>query len=818
MGLVVAILSVFILALATPGLHRLMGRATGWTVALLPLGLTIYFAGFLPVIASGETVHVHQDWVPALGVNLSFSLDGLSLLFALLICGIGALVLVYAGGYLAGHAQLGRLYALLLMFMASMLGLVLADNLLVLFVFWELTSVSSYFLIGFDHERAGARAAALQALLVTSGGGLALLAGLLLLGQASGSLELSTLMSRGDLVRSHDLYAPCLLLILVGAFTKSAQFPFHFWLPNAMEAPTPVSAYLHSATMVKAGVYLLARLSPVLGGTDIWIGTVTAVGIGTMLVGAWLAIVQSDLKRILAYSTVSALGMLTFLLGLGGQLAIGAAMVFLLAHALYKGALFLVAGALDHETGTRDVARLGGLFRVMPITALAAGLAALSMAGLPPLFGFIAKELIYETTLHAPASVWLTIVIFIVSVAFVAVAVLVGLRPFMGRVVPTPRQAHEAPPSLWLGALTLSGLGTAFGLAPQLGAETLVSTASTAVLGRPAGISLALWHGLNLALTLSVVTLVAGLSLYAVRAIPRKMASRLERPAQWGPAGWYELGLRGLNGLAAAQTRLLQSGYLRYYLLIILSMSVALVGGTLVARGSMVAPANWSDVRFYEVGLLLLILLATLATVLVKSRIAAIATLGVVGYGVALIFVLFGAPDLAMTQFLVETLTVILFVLVFSLLPEAQRLSSTLGRVRDVVVATTVGIMMSALVLVAADAHYYPSISSYFSDNSLSKGHGRNIVNVILVDFRAMDTLGEITVLAVAGVGVYALLKLRPNIAGREEATPDDHGHMAFQQDFPQVGRFGEVQSPAEAGCEPDRSSRINEVRKGENQ
>src|SRR5690349_5113126 len=310
MGMTAAVLSGFILALAAPGLCRFTGRAAGWALALLPLALTVYFASFLGAIGSGETFHVRHDWVPALGVDLSFRLDGLSLLFALLISGVGALVLVYAGGYLAGHPQLGRLYAFLLMFMASMLGLVLADNVLALFVFWELTSISSYLLIGFDHERREARAAALQALLVTGGGGLALLAGLLLLGQAGGSLELSTLLTQGDRLRSHPLYVPALVLILGGAFTKSAQFPFHFWLPGAMEAPTPVSAYLHSATMVKAGVYLLARLSPVLGGTDAWVWAVSAVGGTTMLVGAWMALVQTDLKRILAYSTVSTLGTL----------------------------------------------------------------------------------------------------------------------------------------------------------------------------------------------------------------------------------------------------------------------------------------------------------------------------------------------------------------------------------------------------------------------------------------------------------------------------------------------------------------------------
>jgi multicomponent Na+:H+ antiporter subunit A len=797
MGMSVGVFSGFLLALAAPGLYRLTGRAAGWTLALLPLALTVYFAGFVGAVASGEVFHARHDWVPALGVNLSFTLDGLSLLFALLISGVGALVLVYAGGYLAGHPQLGRLYAFLLTFMASMLGLALADNLLALFVFWELTSISSYLLIGFDHERGEARAAALQALLVTGGGGLALMAGLVLLGQAGGSLELSALLAQGDQLRSHALYVPALLLILAGAFTKSAQFPFHFWLPAAMEAPTPVSAYLHSATMVKAGVYLLARLSPALGGTDVWVGTVSVVGGATMLVGGWLALAQSDLKRVLAYSTVSALGMLTLLLGLGGQLAVQAAMAFLLGHALYKGALFLVAGALDHETGTRDVDRLGGLGRAMPLTALAAGAAALSMAGLPPLFGFIAKELSYEATLDAPGAGWVTAAAVAANVLLVAAAGLVGLRPFLGKALPTPRPAHEAPPGLLLGPLALAGLGIAFGLWPGWVAEWLVSAASTSVLGQPAGTRLELWHGLTPALALSAVTLAGGVGVYAGRGLLSKAASWWQRAAHWGPAGWYELALNGLNGLALGQTRLLQSGYLRYYLLITVAATVGLAGYALVGRGALEVAFNWSDLRFYEAGLAALILVAVLAAVLLQSRIAAIAALGVVGYGVALIFVLFGAPDLAMTQFLVETLTVILFVLVFYHLPESRLVSDRAARWRDAALALAAGALMTALVLVGTPENY-PPISGYFVEYSVSQGHGRNVVNVILVDFRELDTLGEITVLAVAAVGVYALLKFRRRADVAREAIPAGQAPERAGDGSSREGTVGEARSDGE--------------------
>jgi multicomponent Na+:H+ antiporter subunit A len=575
-------------------------------------------------------------------------------------------------------------------------------------------------------------------------------------------------------LRAHPLYVPALVLILVGAFTKSAQFPFHFWLPEAMEAPTPVSAYLHSATMVKAGVYLLARVSPALGGTDVWVGVVSIAGGTTMLVGAWMALAQTDLKRILAYSTVSALGTLTLLLGLGGPLAVQAAIAYLLAHALYKGALFLVAGALDHETGTRDVDHLGGLRRAMPLTAVVAGVAALSMAGLPPLFGFIPKELSYEAALHAPAAGWVAAAGVAANVPLVAVAALVGLRPFLGKAVPTPRRPREVPPSLLLGPLALAGLSVAFGLWPG-GAERLVAAASTSVLGHHAAVELALSHGLTSALALSTATLAGGVGVYAGRGLLRRAASRWEGAARWGPSGWYDLALKGLHGVASGLTGVLQSGYLRYYLMITVAATAGLSGYALAASGPLTLAVNWSDLRFYEAGLAALILLATLAAVLLKSRLAAIAALGVVGYCVALVFILFGAPDLAMTQFLVETLTVILFVLVFYHLPESRIVSDRAARWRDAALAAGAGAVMTALVLVGTPENY-PPISTYFVENSVPLGHGRNVVNVILVDFRGLDTLGEITVLSVAAVGVYALLKLRRRADGDTAASAADPG------------------------------------------
>jgi multicomponent Na+:H+ antiporter subunit A len=450
--------------MAPSGHHQPASSWTGWVVALVPLALTIGFASLIGPVASGSAPTVNVAWVPSLGVNFALQIDGLALLFALLISGVGTLVFVYAGAYLAGHPHLPRFYLILTLFMVSMLGLVLADNLLLVFVFWELTSLTSFLLIGFDHERPAARAAALQALLVTGAGELAMLAGLILLGASGGTFQVSELLTRGDAIRADALYPAMLLLVFAGAFTKSAQVPFHFWLPNAMEAPTPVSAYLHSATMVKAGVYLLARLSPVVAGTMVWEIIVPTVGVVTMLVGAWLAIRHTDLKRILAYSTLSALGTLVMLLGLGTAAAVSAALAYLLGHALYKGALFLVAGAVDHEAGTRDVAVLGGLGRAMPITAMAGGLAALSMAGLPPFFGFLGKELTYESALAGPSGGVLVAIAVAVNVLLVVSAGITGIGPFVGSVRALPKRPHQGPVGLWIGAAVLAVMGLLVGI------------------------------------------------------------------------------------------------------------------------------------------------------------------------------------------------------------------------------------------------------------------------------------------------------------------------------------------------------------------
>ena len=757
--MIVAVLSGFVLALLAPSLYRLNARLAGWVFSAFPAVLALYFLSHMGEVTAGEGVRAVYPWVPAMGLQLSFNLDGLGLLFALAITVVGTLIITYAGTYLEGHPSLPRFYLFILMFMASMLGVVLSDNLIALFVFWELTSVTSYFLIGFEHDKDTARAAALQALLVTGTGGLALMAGVLLMGQVGGSFEISALAADSAALQGHRLYPLMLALVFAGAFTKSAQVPFHFWLPSAMEAPTPVSAYLHSATMVKAGVYLLARFSPVLGGSDPWFYVVTGFGAATMLVSAYQALHQTDLKKVLAYSTVSVLGTLTLLIGLGSKLAIQAAMVFLVAHVLYKAALFLVAGAIDHETGTRDIRQLGGLRKTMPIICAGAAVGAVSMAGLPPFFGFVGKEALYEALTHE--NVLVTGIGVLTSMLLLAVAWLAGIRPFSGEETHTPKHPHDPPWTMWLGPVFLGCLSVLFGLAPVL-PETLLSAAAGSVLGEHVSFHLALWHGFSPLLLLSLATFALGALVYLKRDALQRATEFALPLARCGPSHGYALWLRFLNWSAAGQTRVLQNGYLRLYLGTIMAVTAVLAWYTLLTQGDFDAVRmNWGDIGVHEWVVALVALAAAIATVRAQTFLRAVMALGVVGYSVALIFVLFGAPDLAMTQFLIETLSLILFVFVFYYMPPFKRFSTRAVMLRHAVIGTAVGALFTWLVLVATSVQWHPTISTYFSQNSYLMGQGRNIVNVILVDFRGFDTLGEITVLAVAGIGVYSLIRLR---------------------------------------------------------
>lgn len=764
MGVLLSVLSGFVLAPFVPLIYKFAKNRIGWMTAILPFASFIYFFSYLPRICGEDckTFSYTFSWIPSLGIQLSFYLDGLSLLFALLVSGIGALVMIYAGGYLKGHEGIRKFYIYILLFMSSMLGVVLASNMITMFVFWELTSFSSYMLIGYYHEKEKSRWAALQALLVTGLGGLALLAGVLLIGNAGNSFELSELLNNQANLGSHSLYLPMLLLILLAAFTKSAQVPFHFWLPGAMEAPAPVSTYLHSATMVKAGIYLLARMNPILGGTVEWNYLVTLAGASTMFIGALLALPQTDLKKLLAYTTVSALGILVMLIGLGTKLASKAAIVFLLVHSLYKGALFMVAGTIDHETGTRDIRVLSGLMKLMPFTALAAILAAFSMSGFPPLLGFIGKELLYEAKLQAPsAALIITLTGIVANAVNVTVAIIVGIRPFLGNKLETPKKVHETPLSMWFGPLAMSFVGLILGLFPEMISRPIVSSAVTAIQAKQTIFELKTWHGINFVFMLSVFTVMVGVVFFLIRRWIQKYAAKLQFAKPITPTVLFKKRLDKLMDFAKLQTRFFQSGYQRYYLITVIVVTVGLVLIQFFRIGDLGPLLNFSDMQFYEIGLVLLMILATFMAISDQSRIAAIAALGVVGYGVALIYVLYGAPDLALTQLVVETLTVVLFVLVVYHMPPFSKMSRPTNRFRDIFIAVSAGAVMTVLILIAQKVQLQPTISSYFAEKSYPMAHGRNIVNVILVDFRAIDTLGEITVLSVAAIGVYAMLKLK---------------------------------------------------------
>lgn len=696
---------------------------------------------------------VELPWAPSLGLSLSFVLDGLGLLFAVLITAVGALVVLYASRYLEGHPHANRFHASLLAFMGSMLGLVLSDNVFVLFVFWELTGFTSFLLIGFEHERDEARAAATQALIVTGGGGLALLAAGVVLTDITGTASLAAMSTQAADIGAHAMAPAVVVLVLLAAFTKSAQFPFHFWLPGAMAAPTPVSAYLHSATMVKAGVYLVARMTPVLGGIALWPPLVTLVGAVTMVIGAGRAVQETDLKRILAYSTISALGVLMLLLGLGTPASLTAAIVYLVAHACYKGALFLVAGTIDHETGTRDVTALGGLRSVLPVTALAALLAALSMAGVPLTLGFIGKDAAYEALWHAPRwASWLTALTVVASALMGLAGLLAGVSPFRGG-LRTPAHGHETWP-LFVPPSLLAAVGLLTGLLPMLW-NAPIAAAVAVVTPSPTTVSLAIWHGLTPALALSAATFVLLGVGWSLRAVFR----RTWVPS-FGTEQLYAASLAAIDAAGRAIAPSLHSASLRSYVMVIVLTIMTLGLGVLVTASGPYVIVPETAVRPHDVLMVMVIVTGAVAAVLARSTMAAVLALGTVGYGVAMTFLIFGAPDLAMTQFSVETLTVLIYVLVFRHFRNLDALSPALVRARDAIIAGGVGLFIGLVALMVATTDTAPALREFFVTNGPTLGHGRNIVNVILVDFRAFDTLCEITVLATAAIGVHALLRL----------------------------------------------------------
>ena len=734
-------------------------------LAAWPALLALVLGHELLTAVSGQGRLLGLPWAPSLGLSLSFNLDGLGLLFATLITGIGALIVIYASRYLEGQPQASRFYASLFAFMGAMVGVALSDNILTLFVFWELTGFTSFLLIGFEHERPAARSAAIQALIVTGAGGLALLAAGVLLVDVTGTASLSAMAGQKASIVANPFYAVISSLVLLAAFTKSAQVPFHFWLPNAMEAPTPVSAYLHSATMVKAGVYLIARMTPILGSTPLWATAVMAAGAATMVLGAYRAVQETDLKRILAYSTLSALGVLTLLLGVGTREAIVAALVYLVAHAGYKGALFLVAGIIDHETGTRDVSLLGGLRRAMPITALAGGVAAVSTAGVPLTLGFVGKDGAYEALLHTPEWFPAPLVLIVLASVLLGLAGLVaGVAPFRGDQVPG-KDIHDPSWPLWLPPVVLAAIGLLAGVMPSI-LNGPLSAAAGATAGAPVEVALSLWHGLTPALLLSALTL-AGIGLaYVARHTVR---TRTWRP-RFGTEDLYRGSLRLIDGASHVIAPALHSASLRTYVMVIVATSVAIGGTALATDPGLGSAVPRTSITVYDVLIVFIIIGGAISATLARSTMSAVLSLGAVGYGVAVVFLNFGAPDLAMTQFSVETLTVLIYVLVFRHFRALGELSPRYVRVRDALIAGGIGALIGGLLLSVATTDTAPRLKQYFAEFGPTLGHGRTIVNVILVDFRAFDTLGEITVLATAALGIRGLLRFGAD--GRVDHRP----------------------------------------------
>ncbi|NLD38074.1 MAG: DUF4040 domain-containing protein [Desulfatiglans sp.] len=757
----IILILIFLSAAWVPFMPSFIKRYKGGTLALLPLCVFIITLMKRSGLTYTEAESITYKWIPQIGLNITWTYDGLSCLFLLLVSGIGALILIYANDYMKHYPDKDRFYTFIMLFMGSMMGLVLSGNLLIMFLFWELTSFTSFFLISFKHEYEKARQAVLQSLLITAMGGLALFGGIILLGQMAGSFELSDLMNRADVIKSHKLYLPSLILVLAGAATKSAQFPFHFWLPGAMQAPSPVSAYLHSATMVKAGIFLLARLNPVLGGTPQWMFLISLTGALTMFIGAYLSLTQTDLKAILAYTTVSSLGTMVLLFGIDTQASIEAAVLFLIIHAFYKASLFMIAGMIDHKTGTRDIRLLGRLWRPMPKIFVISTLALLSMAGLPPMLGFIGKELIYEAKIQTPdIAVILTILGVVSNVFMVWVSTMLGYRTFIEKDKGMPGHPDEKGLKMVAGPAALVIASLFFGLYPS-SMSRLIEPAVSVILREPVNVNLSLWHGFNQVLFLSIFTVTAGFILFLFRNQVLPLLHKVNQALfHIRFSDYFNHLIAGFVKISKKKTAVIQHGYHRIYLMTIFIAAAILIWFMVYIARGWYQGITYTWQPYYVTALTLLIMAASLITAIARSRLMAILSMGVVGLGIALIYLIYSAVDLAITQILVETLTLVLFVLVLQKLPRFARLSSIKSKIRDALIAVAVGSFMTILVLQSLHVNYNHPISDFYVINSLSRGFGKNVVNVILVDFRALDTLGEITVLSIAALGVYSLIKL----------------------------------------------------------
>lgn len=726
--------------------------------ALLPLGIFLLIgASYKPP----ETL-LHWPWIPSLDIPFSLRLDGLSVLFASLISGVGFLVQLYAIAYMKPYKGRAAFHLYLTLFMLAMLGLVLADNLLLLFVFWELTTLTSYLLIGFNHEKEGSRKNALQAMLVTGTGGLAMLAGLIMLGEMAGTYRISAIITQGASLAQQPWFTPSLLLILLGAFTKSAQFPFHFWLPGAMAAPTPVSAYLHSSTMVKAGVYLLARLLPVYGDSTLWFTLLCSAGAFTALWCAIQAYRQTDLKLMLAFSTNVILGQLVMLIGIGSSYAVTAALLLIAAHSFYKAGLFMVVGNIDKATGTREYHELAGLRAVLAISFTAALVTAASKAGLPPSFGFLSKEYLYKAGLEFG---WvLSGTMLLANAIMVALALLILIKPFLKPHHPkaAPMKAVEHNQLLWLPPIVLALLSVIVPVALLNWYQgVVIDPAASVMLATPQVKTVKLWEGFNLPLLLSTLTLLLGILLYVIYPRLKPRLDQLLSGLPSGPAVYQHL-LNAVIKLANWQTRVLQHGHLTQYSLQFFLVLMAFLGTVL---GKVFWPIHplpsieW-DLYYYDVVLAVFLVIAAFVVVKARTLLLAVAALGTIGFLTTMVFLVYSAPDVAKTQLLVETLLVVFIAIVLRHLSAVSSVPrhSPSRRLVHACVAAGIGISITLALWIITAAPMNQEISEFYAQTSVSGGKGRNIVNVILVDFRAFDTLGEAVVVVIAGLAAVAVL------------------------------------------------------------
>ncbi|PIC65125.1 Na+/H+ antiporter subunit A [Sporosarcina sp. P13] len=792
MTILLAIFIPFIAACLVPLIHTfLTGRRIGWFVIAVPLILFILLFRLVPSLSDGTTYLYTFPWIPSAGVYFSTHVDGLSMIFALLITGIGSLVVLYSIYYLSEREAIGRFYTYLLLFMGAMLGVVLSDNLIVLYVFWELTSISSFLLIAFWYHRKQSRYGAKKSMLITVTGGIFMLAGFLMLYKITGTFSLQELIGMREIIAADSLFIPALLCVLLGAFTKSAQFPFHIWLPDAMEAPTPVSAYLHSATMVKAGIYLVARFTPVFAGHASWFYIVSCVGLLTMLWGSVNAVKQTDLKALLAFSTISQLGMIMSMLGIGSlafassesthialyTAATFAALFHLINHSTFKGSLFMVVGILDHQLGTRNINRLGGLATIMPITFTIALIGSFSMAGLPPFNGFLSKELFFEAMLSLRDANLLTmnslallfpIVAWIGSIFTFIYCMVIVFQSFMGRVpapFPGQRPAHEAPIQMLIAPIVLGSLVLLIFFFPNTLGTYILGPAMLAVyphLEQMEGLvpEIYAWHGWKLPIFMTLGVVIAGILMYRFLRY-WKGVYRLGI-LQFTLDRFYNTFLMWTERMASVITKSYMTGSVRDYVAYIMLFFLAFIGIGLIGFQQFIFDfSNDAPVGSNESLIIFVMMCSSIAILFAKSRITAIILNGVLGYSIAILFVVFRAPDLALTQIIVETVTTVLFLLCFYYLPEwrSERQSASV-RVRNGILAVASGVVVTVVALLVQGHSFYPSISTYYETTSRVLG-GLNVVNTILGDFRAFDTMLEVLVLFIAGLGVYSLVKLR---------------------------------------------------------